>query len=196
MAFESAPSEPWQPDIPAPESAPDFTEDVADAPSFSEEIDAPEPGADLPDLEEYGVEPSDIDRVASVEPSSDQPDLQPDLAGVSMSDRSFEAPTSEAPTSAEPAEADPLEDLELNESEPDFSGPELPDLPPLAQPASISQASIDAPSGNNLLEPLDEPLTLSTLLDRSGTRWMVPLGLILIIGVIGVIGFVALQNKS
>lgn len=192
VAFsESAPPETLQPDISAPELSLDFTEDITDVPAFAEEIDTLEPGADLPDLEAYGVESPDIEVPPSVESSFDPSDLQPDLAGVSMSDRSFETPSS-----ADPTDAAPLEELELNESDPDFSGPELPDLPPLAQPTSISQASIDTPSGNNLLEPLDEPLTLKTLLDRSGTRWMVPLGLILIIGVIGVIGFVALQNKS
>lgn len=184
-------------------SAPELPLDLADVPfsSVSEEPTTPEPTEDLPDLEVAGLEVAGLEAAGidwsdsrespSLDPSFDQPDVQPDLAGISMSDRSFETPAS-----AEPEQTAPLENLELNESEPDFSGPELPDLPPLAQPSSISQASIDTPSGNSLLEPLDEPLTLSTLLDRSGTRWMVPLGLILIIGVIGVIGFVALQNKS
>lgn len=117
------------------------------------------------------------------------------------------APTEDVPdfsaasTEAETDElvTDPLEpdDLELAESATDFSGPELPNLPPLAQPAeppvSVSQASIDTPS-NIDLEPTGQPLTLKALLDRPRHRWMVPFGFILILVIIGGLGLIIFQG--
>ena len=115
-----------------------------------------------------------------------------------------DAPEPEAPAFNVPS--DPLEDasgeeplreeLELTDSDPEFSGPELPNLPPLAQPepvVSLSQASIDAPGRTNL-EPPEPPLTLKTLLDRPRHRWMVPFGFIMILAIFGVIIFGALRG--
>jgi hypothetical protein len=171
-------SEPVMPfDSAAPAEIPAVSEEMLAAETVTP-FDFADAGSDSPEM---GVS------------SFSEPSAEP-LDRGDPGDRSF-SPPSEEPTLEPAAASAPLEDLELNDSEPDFSGPELPDLPPLIQPSSISQASIDAPSGNKL-EPLEEPLTLSNLLDRPGGRWMLPLGLILILGVIGVIVFVSVQGDS
>ena len=213
----SEPSDPFQPSVGTPSAAFPSSDASVDPPDVSEEpIAAQQPEIELPDLSSPGAVPlaaSGTDGETPASPFDETPIEEPveETAEVDAASPLNEPSIGDFTTAGtvepespaitfgeEPIEsADDQEPLELAEEtgeDTGFSGPELPDLPPLAKPASISQASIDTPSGS--LDPIDEPPTLKKLLDRPRHRWIVPLALILIFGVIGVIVITSLNGGS
>ncbi|MEO0373437.1 MAG: hypothetical protein AAF329_02190 [Cyanobacteria bacterium P01_A01_bin.17] len=213
-----SPFEPPVTDSPAasesPFSAPES--DVAEPAftSFSDTV-AGDSSAEDPSLDQPVEEPL-LGRVDSAEGSQPQATEQP---WEQASEADLPAPTAfdsepgPTPAAAEPEPAafnqpeesaeEPAarEPLELTDSDPDFSGPELPSLPPLAQPTfsepgvSLSQASIDTPAA---VSPQTDaqPVTLKTLLERPRHRWLVPFGFIMILVLFGAIIFGALRGNQ
>ncbi|PZD72375.1 hypothetical protein C1752_03720 [Acaryochloris thomasi RCC1774] len=140
--------------------------------------------SDLPAPTAFDSEPSPTPLDAAAEPEPAMP-----AAAFSQPEDPVEEPAAREP-------------LELTDSDPDFSGPELPSLPPLAQPTfsepavSLSQASIDTPAAVSSQADAHPPVTLKTLLERPRHRWLVPFGFIMILVLFGAIIFGALRGNQ
>ncbi len=217
------PTTPPQPDVP---TSP-FSEPPSEVePAFTSFIGADssnEPQATEPPLE--GVPPeADSDSVDVVDESlmtgqpsapASEPELfsvpeaslwgnNPNLTPLETPAADPEVPaTAFNPPDATIKEPSAPEPIALNDSDPDLATPELPSLPPLAQPTfsgtgeSLSQASIDAPQAPAAIRSdSDEPMNLKSLLDRPRHRWLVPFGFILILLVFGAIIFGALRGNQ
>jgi hypothetical protein len=196
-----------------------FTEadDIPADDSFVDAQSLDQPAAEPADAE-FGSADASVDEPQATEdlwtlasePTPSVPDV-PELSTFENESSLTPSDTPGGPTEFEVAAFDepqaPIdepvtrEELELTASDPDFSGPELPSLPPLAQPAfsepaeSLSQAFIDTPTGINS-DSEAQPLTLATLLGRPRHRWLVPFGFILIVILFGAIVLGALRGNQ